>query len=287
MRSNWRTLLVGMALAAVALAVIAAKTEGPVRWTPDGLFYQARALELRGVDRATSLERTFQGPMGAELRMIDPEKSGDPAWVAYHAKFYERRVAVPAAAEAIEPVAGERAILTVSMAGYVAAVLAIFALLLLRFSLPVATTVSLAVVFLPALTRHSAFPLTDSWGLALETAALASGILVLRRGARWLIPWVALLMVLSFTRDSAWIPLLAAAWLAVTLRTRLSWALLGTAVAAALPVLLLYPLPTRDLFATMLNGAQPVADPTWGFVASASRGSRGPAPRRRRRRPQR
>ena len=53
--------------------------------------------------------------------MIDPEQSGDPAWVAYHAQFYERRVAVPAAAEAIEPVAGERAILTVSIAGYVAA----------------------------------------------------------------------------------------------------------------------------------------------------------------------
>ena len=257
MRRTWITLLVGAALAVTALAVIASKTQGPVRWTPDGLFYQARALELRGEDRPASLERTFQGPMGAELRIIDPEKSGDPAWVAYHAKFYERRIAVPAAANAIEPMAGERAILTVSMIGLVASV---------------AAAVSLAAIFLPALTRHSAFPLTDSWGLALETAALASGILVLRRGARWLVPWTAALLLLSFTRDSTWIPLLAAAWMAVTLRTRLSWALLGSAVAAVLPVLLLFPLPTRDLFATMLNGAQPVASGArWGSSCGGAR----------------
>ena len=267
MRRTGLIVLIGILLAATALVTISSTTDGPVRWTPDGLFYQARALELRGQDQATALERTFQGPLGSNLRLTDPEHSGDPSWVTYNAPFYERRVAVPAAAAALEPIAGDRAILDLSIAGYVAAILAIFALLLLRFSLPIATAVTLATSFLPALTRHSAFPLTDSWGLALETAAFTFAILAIRRGTRWVVPWAAAILVLSFTRDSMWIPILAAGWLAVTLRSRVSWWLAGTGVAAVLPVLLLFSLPTRELLATMLNGAQPVADPSWSFVA--------------------
>ena len=114
-----------------ALLAVAGSLQGPPRWTPDGLFYQARSLELRGVDRDTALERAFEGPLGAELRRRDPHRSGDPDWVRYNAQFYERRVAVPLAAAALEPVAGDRAILDLSLAGYVAAVLAIFGLLLL------------------------------------------------------------------------------------------------------------------------------------------------------------
>jgi len=260
------TVLIGILLAAIALVTISSTADGPVRWTPDGLFYQARSLELRGTEQAAAFARTFQGPLGADLRMIDPTHSGDPSWVTYNAPFYERRVAVPAAAAVLEPVAGERAILDISIAGYVVAIVAIFALLLLRFSLPVASAVTLATIFLPALTHHSAFPLTDSWGLALETAAFAFAILALRRGTRWVVPWAAAILVLSFTRDSMWIPILAACWLAVSLRSRVSWWLAGTGVAAALPVLVLFALPTRELLATMLNGAQPVADPSWGFV---------------------
>ena len=59
--------------------------------------------------------------------------------------------------------------LDLSLAGYVAAILALFGLLLLRFRLPIAAAVALATVFLPALTDHASYPLTDSWGLALET----------------------------------------------------------------------------------------------------------------------
>ena len=84
--------------------------------------------------------------------------------------------------------------LDLSLVGYVAAVLAVFGLLLLRFRLAIAGAVTLATVFLPALVEHSSYPLTDSWGLALETAALACGLLVLERGSRWLIPWTALIL---------------------------------------------------------------------------------------------
>ena len=199
--------------------------------------------------------------------MRDPERSGDLDWVRYNAQFYERRVTVPAAAAALEPLGGERTILNISVAGYVAAVLALFALLLLRFRLGIAAVVTAATIVLPALTSHSTFPLTDSWGLALETAAFAAGILVLDRGPRWLPAWGAALLVLSFTRDSAWIPILAAAFLTLHLRSRLSLAMLGTGLAAAVPALLAFATPLRELLAMMLNDFRPLPDASWGFIA--------------------
>src|ERR1700754_306712 len=124
MRRTHLTLLVAFALAAIALLSMAGTLGDPIRWTPDSLFYQARVLELQGTDREQALTQTFQGPQGAALRAIDPERSGDPAWVSYNAQFYECRVAVPAAAAVLEPAAGDRALLDLSVAGYVAAILA-------------------------------------------------------------------------------------------------------------------------------------------------------------------
>jgi hypothetical protein len=267
MRRTPVTLLVALALAATALLSMADTLGDPVRWTPDGLFYQARTLELQGTPRDEALARTFQGPLGADLRAIDPERSGDPAWVSYSAQFYERRVAVPAAAAVLEPLGGDRTLLDLSVAGYVAAVLAIFGFLLLRFSLPIAAAVSLATLALPALTKHAGFPLTDSWGLALETAAFAFGVLALERGRRWVIAWAAAILLLALTRDSMLILVCAAAWLALTQRSRVSAWLFGTAVAAALPVLLVFSMPMRELLGMMLNDIQPDPGASWFSIA--------------------
>ena len=68
MRKALPTLLVAVALLAAALVAIGGSLEGSPRWTPDGLFYHARSLELQGVDRDVALDRAFQGPLGAELR---------------------------------------------------------------------------------------------------------------------------------------------------------------------------------------------------------------------------
>lgn len=267
---NRMTTRVVVALGLVAIGLFAMRSDlsGPPEWTPDGLFYQARALELDGVDETTALERTFGGPMGARLRAIDPQRSGDLKWAAYFERFYERRISVPLAASVLEPAAGERALLDISIAGYIAAVLAIFGLLLLRFRIWVAGAVALLTAFLPALTSHAGFPQTDSWGLALESAALAFGILAVQREARWVVAWALAILVLSFTRDSTWVPLIAAAYLAFRLRSRTSWTLVGSGLAAALPVLLLFSVPTRELLASMLNDTLPNPDGSWGFVLS-------------------
>ena len=90
-------------------------------------------LELRGEDDA--VDEVFHGPLAADLRARDPGHTGNDAWVEYNEPFYERRVAVPLAAAAIYPAAEERSLLYLSLAGYVAAVLALFGLLLLRFRL--------------------------------------------------------------------------------------------------------------------------------------------------------
>jgi hypothetical protein len=54
---------------------------------------------------------------------------------------------------------------------------------------------------------------------------------------------------------------------ALTLRSRVTWALLGTALAATVPVLLMFEVPTRELLAMLFNGFEPVPNASWGFVA--------------------
>jgi hypothetical protein len=262
--------LVASALVLASLTAVSGSLSGPPHWSPDALFYQARVYELHdGLARPDALRRAFQGPLGADLRAIDPERSGSPMWVAYNARFYERRIVVPFLGSLATPLSGDRALLDVSIAGYVAAVLAIFWLLLVAgIRLPVAAGVGLATAFVPALTNYADLPLTDTWGLALEAAAFATALLALRRrDMRWLAPWAALLVALAFTRDSAWIPVLAACGLAVLQRTRIAAALAGSGLAAALVPMLLVPVPMRELLAQMTNAdAMPAPDDSWAEV---------------------
>jgi hypothetical protein len=257
-----------IAIAVIGLLNVSSTFRDPVVWTPDALYYQARLLEIRGADHDEAIAKTFGGPISAELRSRDPHHTGDPSWVAYNEPFYERRVAVPLAGAALEPLDGESSLLDLSLAGYVAALLAIFFLLLLRFRLAIAAAVTLGTVFLPPLVNHSSFPLTDSWGLALETTAFAAAILTLDRGRRWLALWVAAIFVLAFTRDSTWIPIVAVGWCAFRLRTRDSVWLFGSGLAAALPALLAFGAPVKDLLALLVNGGDVPSDRSWGFVVS-------------------
>jgi hypothetical protein len=269
MRAMQKTVigLLAVVLAALACVAVWPKFQDPVSWSPDGLYYQARLLEIRGVDKSAALKQVFQGPISADLRARDPLHTGSPSWVKYNEPFYERRVSVPLAGAALYPVAGNRSLLYLSLAGYVASILALFGLLLLRFRVAVATVVTLATIFLPPLIKNSGIPLTDSWGLALELVALGAAMLTLDRGLRWLPLWVVSIGVLAFTRDSTWIPLLAAGWCAVRYRTRVPVALFASGIAAALPALLLFRTPVRDLLALLVNNSEPSSDTSWSFIA--------------------
>lgn len=253
-------------LAALACLAVWPAFSAPVKWTPDALYYQARVLELRGTSHDTALRETFQAPLSAKLRRQDPAKTGNPAWVKYNEPFYKRRLAVPLAGAALYPVAGTRSLLYLSLAGYIAAVLSLFGLLLLRFRLPVAAGVTALAAFLPPLVDHSSYPLTDSWGLALEITAFAAALLTLQRGRPWLVLWVPTILVMSFTRDSVWIPVLAAGWVALRSRTKLPLTLFATGLAAALPAVIAVRTPARNLLALLVNNSQVPANASWGFI---------------------
>jgi hypothetical protein len=264
----YRLLVIGTAavIAVIGLLNVASTFRDPVVWTPDALYYEAKLLEIRGDDHDTAIAKTFRGPISAELRARDPHHTGNARWVEYNEPFYERRVAVPLAGAALYPAEGDHSLLDISLIGYIAALVAVFALLLLRFRLAIAAGVTLATVFLPALVNHASYPLTDSWGVALETTAFAAAILTLDRGRRWLALWIAAILVLSFTRDSTWIPLLAVAWCAWRLRSRAAAWLFGTGLAAALPALLLFGAPVKKLLALLVNHNDIPADSSWLFI---------------------
>ena len=266
-----RTALIGFlaaCLAAIACLTVWPAFHDPVVWTPDALYYQARLLEIRGASHDEAFARVFEGPLSEELRARDPRHSGNRAWVEYNEPFYERRVAVPVAGAALHPVAGDRSLLYISLAGYVAAVAAVFGLLLLRFGVWIAAPVAAATLALPPLRSHASFPLTDSWGLALEVAAFAMALLALDRGRRWLIPWAGVIALLAFTRDTTWIPIAAVAWCAFRYRSRIAVQLLVSGVAAALPAVLLFEVPVRRLLALLVNDSDVSADTSWTFIVT-------------------
>jgi hypothetical protein len=260
--------IVALAVVLAAFACLAVRPawQHPVTWTPDGLYYQARLLELKGVPHDKAIARTFAGPISKDLRRRDPQHVGNPSWVAYNEPFYHRRIAVPLAGSVLYRFAGDRSLLDLSLAGFVAAIVALFGLLLLRFRIATAALVTAATILLQPLRAHSSFPLTDSWGLALEITAFAAALLVWDRGRRWLPLWIGAIALLAFTRDSAWIPILAAGWWALRNRNRDSLTLLGTGIAAALPAVVLFSVPARDLLALLVNNSEPSADTSLGFI---------------------
>ncbi len=80
--------------------------------------------------------------------------------------------------------------------------------------------------------------------------------------------WIAAILLLAFTRDSTWIPILAIGWCAWRLRSRDALWLFGTGVAAALPALVLFRAPVRDLLALLVNDSEIPSDTSWTFILS-------------------
>jgi hypothetical protein len=249
----------------VALLAVLPRLVGTVRWTPDGLFYQAQVYEIQGATERAALHREFTSQAAIGITRPDG-RVGNPKWVTYSAQFYRRRWLVPLMATAIYPAAGGRSLLYVSIVGYLVAGLLLFALLRRRFSDGVSCAVALACLLLPPVRTFAGFPLTDSWGLALEIGALIAALVALERGGRWILVWTATMLALSFTRDSTAVLIVAVAWAAFVIRTRRSAVVLGTGVAASVPALALFGAPLVRQLAYVMQGFHPPTVVSWSYV---------------------
>lgn len=261
-------------LVAIACVVSAVLWSQPIRWTPDGYFYRAMTLRVLGAPEAEALRAVFEGSLTAADRQQEADlepygrrRLSDPEWVRESAPFYERRWTVPLLAAPLDSTFGARGLRLVSLAGYVLLAPLLYVLLRLWFPLRIALPAALVAMSVEPLRVFSSLPLTDSWGLALATAALAFGCLTVERDPRWLAAWAPTILVLSFTRDLTLVVVGAAILTFLLHRTRVAGALASAGVLAALPAPLLYGAPLKALTAYILNDYYPVDRPTWSFIA--------------------
>jgi hypothetical protein len=260
-------------VAVAGIVFVAVHWDNAYQWKPDSLFYEAQLLRVQGSSKQEALHRVFTGPLAAprvreELRdtPVPRRTVASPAWYRYSERFYDRRWVVPALGAAVEPIFGDDALRAVSLLGYVLAGLFIYALLALRFRPWIAALVALGALALGPLRYWSLLPLTDSFGVALEAAALATAVLALRRPRPWLAVFAATMLVLSFTRDATLVVITGLLWVALRERSRRAVTTLATAVAVSLPAPLIFGAPTREIIAYTLNQFHPPATASWTFI---------------------
>ena len=262
-------------LALVALAALAgALWTSPVQWKPDSLFYQAHVYELKGDSHAVAYRKVFAGPLSVPRRQGDAglpvaqRRVGNPVWVRYSERFYERRWFVPAIAALLSPLYATDSLRVTSLLFYALLGPVLYALVRLRATPAVSFCVAAGSLLLAPVLFNAGFPNLDVTGATLEAAAAAGAVLVLERGLGWLALWFAALAALSLTRDSTVVLGLGAAWVALRERTRASLLLVATGAAAALPAPLVLGAPLREAMAYTFDNFHIPVDASWGFVGS-------------------
>jgi glycosyltransferase involved in cell wall biosynthesis len=277
-----RTALALITLTLLAALSLASHWAGPISWETDALFYQSKVEEISGTGGPTARHQVFTGPLSDYERQLEvegsadePARVSDPAWVEYSSGFYARRLLLPAVAAAIDPVFGVRSLQILSLLGFVLVPGLLFLLLRRRLPFGISAAVAAATILWPPLRAWSVFPLTDSTGLALLIAALLFGVLTVDRGRRWLLPWFLATLALAFTRDLAFMPVVAALCLLAVRRDRLAAALVGTGIAAALPALLVHSVSESQALAYVFADHTIPTDTSWGSVLADYPGNLG------------
>jgi hypothetical protein len=260
-----KRLAVPLALVAVAVAFSWSDWSGPVRWTPDALFYEAQARELAGTPAAQARHDVFFGRLGRSTPDAGPRLQ-DTRWIAFAAPFYRRRWVVPAASDALRPLVGPRSLLVVSLLGYVLSGLLAYALARRRFGVVPAAAASAFTLWYPPLRQWASYPLTDSMGVATLLLALLTAHWALRGRRARVAAWAASVLLVAFTRDAAVIAVAAAVAAALVLRTRRAFAVAAAGIAAALPAPLLFGAPLRTTLAFTFDGNQVPPHTSWSFV---------------------
>lgn len=271
LRGLWRSHASGISvLLLVVIAAVAASPDfgGTVHWTPDSLFYEAQLNELRGESQAVALHQAFSTPAARALARTALQGRTSQAWIDYSARFYRRRWVTPAIAAALYPLAGTRSLLYAAMLGYLAVGVLIFALLRRRTTAAVALATAAICLLLPPVRESGLFPLTDSWGLALETAALLAAILALERGGKWIALWGISMLALSFARDATLILVLGTAWWWWRQRTHRAAAVAFTGFIASIPAPALFRAPVVGQLSWELDGFHIPHPASWSVVVT-------------------
>jgi hypothetical protein len=256
---------IAVLLVALGLVISAQYWGGSINWSPDSLFYEAQKLEVQGKDRSRALNLVLHSSIAAMVKRENRRARSDE-WIRYTSRFYRGRWTTPAAAAALDPVAGEHSLEVVSLLGYVVLGPLLYLLLRRRFDARVSAAATAACLVLPPVWKYAGSPLTDSWGLSLLVAGLLSATLARHRRLPWLALWMGVVLVLSFTREVTIVLLIAVGWLALHERSRSRIYLLATGLVAWLPALLLGSVPTKDGLAYVLSGFNIPADDSWGFI---------------------
>ena len=265
-------LLAPLALAALAgLAIV--QWASPLQWKPDSLFYEAHVYQIQGDSHAAAYRKVFEGPLSLPRREGDASlplaqrRVGNPAWVRYSEQFYKRRWFVPGLAALLAPVWGTDALHVVSLIAYLLLGPLLYALLRLRATRSLSLLLASGALLLAPVLFNAGQPLTDIWGVTLETLAAAAALLVLERGRSWTPLWLVSIAALSLTRDSTSILVLAAIWIAVRERTRTAVLLAVSGALAAIPAPLLLGTPLRTEMAYVFSGFYKPGDSSWSWVA--------------------
>jgi hypothetical protein len=254
-------------LVVIAVVAISPALGAGVNWTPDSLFYQAQMFELRGESQTAALHRAFSTPAARALSRTALRGRTSWAWITYSARFYRRRWVMPAIAAALYPLAGTRSLLYASMLGYVAFGMLVYALLRQRAG-PAVSLVSAAIcLLLPPVRTSGMFPLTDSWGMALETGALLAAVLALERGGRWIALWAVSMLALSFARDATFVLVLGTAWWWLRTRSGRAAVVTLTGLAASIPAPLLFRAPIVQQLSWELDGFRIPQPAGWSVIA--------------------
>jgi hypothetical protein len=266
-----------MILLAIGVLAMARQWDGKILWDPDSLFYQAKVVQLRtGESQTQALRQVFDGPLSSYMRSLEavqpasqPKLLAEPGWVAFSAQFYARRLLVPAMAAAISPIFGLRSLKLLSLLAYVLLGPMLYALMRQRFRCGTSLLVATVCLLLPDVRNWASFPLTDTWSLVFEVAALIAAVRVLDGGSkRWLIGWVAALLASSITHDAAFLPVVAVGVACLFQRNRRSVALLLSGVAACVPAMLISPVKENVQLATAFSQHAIPHQTSWSWVLS-------------------
>src|SRR5438270_198204 len=262
---RYQTTLSAVALVVLAVALSWTHWSGPVRWTPDALFYEAQSRELAGTPAIKARREVFFGPLANQSSATSGRLEGTE-WINYAAPFYRRRWVVPAMAAGLRPALGSRSLQIVSLLGYVLSGLLAYFLSRRRFSNGLSLSVAAFALWFPPLREWSGYPLTDSMGVAALTLALITGLWAMRGQWPRIAVWSLSVLLLSFTRDTAVVAVAAAVGLALTRRSRRAIALACSGALATLPALVFFGAPMRATMAFTFSDNGVPRTSSWGYI---------------------